>query len=349
MAVVIPSEESAGIFVSQSVASSDGAALLRTCGQAGLPGHLVVHDRTRPPSPAELASIRIALLSVDVIGLSSKTKLEPELATFVDTLYAAPNLQWLQVCSAGMDRPFYAELHSRGVRLTSAAGANAKAVAQTAVAGLLALSRCIPMWIEAQGKRQWKPMRGALIPPQLEGQHAVVVGMGGIGLDIGRVLKALELRVTGVRRSPSTQPYFDRVVGFNELDSVLPDADWLVLACPLTEQTRHLIDGRRLKLMRQEARIVNVARGEVIDEAALIEALRNQAVAGAYLDVFEKEPLPPESPLWDLPGVLISAHSAGNSTGHQRGVINQFTENLIRFANKSALHNEWQGAAAAQS
>jgi phosphoglycerate dehydrogenase-like enzyme len=138
-------------------------------------------------------------------------------------------------------------------------------------------------------------------------------------------------------------------VGFNELDSVLPDADWLVLACPLTEQTRHLIDGRRLKLMRQEARIVNVARGEVIDEAALIEALRNQAVAGAYLDVFEKEPLPPESPLWDLPGVLISAHSAGNSTGHQRGVINQFTENLIRFANKSALHNEWQGAAAAQS
>ena len=177
-----------------------------------------------------------------------------------------------------MDRPFYGDLHDKGVRLTSSAGANAKAVAQSAIAGILALSRCVPLWIDAQRQHRWHPLRGELIPPQLDGQHAVVVGMGAIGLDIGRVLHALELRVTGVRRSPAPQQYFeqyfDQVVGFEALDSVLASADWLVLACPLTDITRKLLDHRRLQAMRSTARIVNVARGEIIDEDALISTLR---------------------------------------------------------------------------
>ena len=331
-----------GILVSQEVARSDGAAVLELCAQSGFTAELVVHDRSQRPSIQVLQRIRLALLSVDVIGKSTKSLHEPELQTFIDTLQAAPHLQWLQVPSAGMDRPFYGELYDRGVRLTSSAGANAKAVAQTAVAGVLALSRCVPLWIGAQREHRWHPLRGDLIPPQLDGQHAVVVGMGAIGQDIGRILQALELRVTGVRRLPAPQEYFDRVVGFDALDSVLPEADWLVFACPLTELTRNLLDKRRLQSMRTSARVVNVARGEIIDEPALIEALRGHCIAGAYLDVFATEPLPADSPLWDMPQVMISAHSAGNSSGHQRNVLAQFKVNLLRFARGEPLHNEWK-------
>lgn len=330
------------IFVSQEVALSDGAALLDLCTQTGLTAKLVVHDRHETPSPDVLQRIRVALLSVDVIGKSTKSLHEPEMQTFIDTLKKAPNLLWLQVPSAGMDRPFYSELYDQGVRLSSSAGANAKAVAHTAIAGILALSRCVPLWVAAQRRHHWHPLRGELIPPQLDGQHAVIVGMGAIGQDIGRILKALELRVTGVRLSPAPQEYFDQVVGFEALDSVLPEADWLVLACPLTELTSKLLNQQRLRSMKPNARVINVARGEIIDEPALIAALHDQHIAGAYLDVFTTEPLPADSPLWDMPQVLISAHSAGNSSGHQRNVLAQFKANLLHFTKGEALHNEWK-------
>ena len=336
------SADAFGILVSQEVALSDGPALLGLCSQAGLTAELVAHDRHQTPAPEVLQRIKLALLSVDVLGKSTKSLHEPELQTFIDTLKAAPHLQWLQVPSAGMDRPFYGELYHQGIRLTSSAGANAKAVAHTAIAGILALSRCVPLWIEAQREHRWHPLRGELIPPQLDGQHAVIVGMGSIGQDIGRILKALDLRVTGVRLTPAPQEYFDQVVGFEAFDSVLPEADWLVLACPLTKLTNKLLDQRRLRSMRPNARVINVARGEIIDEAAMIAALREQHIAGAYLDVFVTEPLPEDSPLWDMPQVMISAHSAGNSTGHQRNVVAQFKANLLHFLKGEPLHNEWK-------
>ena len=334
--------ESLGIFISQEVARQEGAALLALCAGVGVQAHLVVHDREWAPADENRRSIRLALLSVDVIGKSTKMVLEPEIETFVETLRAAPGLRWLQVPTAGMDRPFYGELREQGVRLTSSAGANAKAVAQTAVAGLLALSRCIPDWLQAQHEHRWHPLRGELIPPELEGQRAVVVGTGTIGQQIARILEAMDMRVTGVRRSAGPLQHFEQVVAFDTLDDVLPTADWLVLACPLTDATRRLLDTRRLQLMRPGARVVNVARGEVIDEPALIEALRDRRIGGAYLDVFAVEPLPAGSPLWDLPQVLVSAHSAGNSTGHQRNVIAQFKSNLLRFLRGEPLVNEWQ-------
>jgi D-2-hydroxyacid dehydrogenase (NADP+) len=339
MSTVLPT---LGIFVSQEVQRSEGDALAALCASVGVTAELVVHDSHSPLDAAALQRIRLALLSVDVIGKSTKTKLEPEMQTFVQTLRTAPNLEWLQVPSAGMDRPLYDELYERGIQLTSSAGANSKAVAQTAIAGLLAMSRCIPLWLNAQKEHRWHPLRGDLIPPQLDGQHAVIVGTGAIGQSIARILQAMEMRVTGVRRSASALPNFDEVVSFDAIDRVLPNADWLILACPLTELTRNLLNERRLKAMRSSARVINVARGEVIDEAALINALREGHIAGAYLDVFAVEPLPVESLLWDLPQVLISAHSAGNSTGHQRNVVAQFKANLLRFLQSQAFLNEWK-------
>ena len=330
-----------GILVSKEVERADGKQLLATCAGIGLPAELIVNRVGQPLPPAALERIGFALLSVDVIGMSSKTVLAPELASFVATLRSAPNLRWLQVPSAGMDRPVYAELRERGVRLSSATGANAKAVAQTAVAGILALARGIPMWLDAQRSHRWQPLRGPLTPLQLDGQHAVVIGMGPIGQDIGRLLKAFELRVTGVRRSPASAPSFDRVVGFGDLAGVVAEADWIVIACPLTGETRNLIDAKLLARMRPAARLVNVARGEIVDEPALAEALRKGALGGAYLDVFATEPLPESSPLWDMPNVLISAHSAGGSTGHQRAVTELFKNNLERIAAGQPLINEW--------
>jgi D-2-hydroxyacid dehydrogenase (NADP+) len=329
------------ILVSAAVAASDGPGLVAACAQAGVEAQLLLHDRQRPLSPAELERIDCALLSVDVIGDSSKSRIDPELATFSDTLRAAPHLRWLQVCSAGMDRPLYGELRRRGVRLSSGAGTNAKAVAQTALAGVLALARGLPHWVAAQRDHRWAPLRGAITPVALEGQRAVVIGMGGIGCDIARLLSAFDLRVTGVRRTPAPAPHFESVVGLDDIDSVLPQADWLVLACPLTEETRGLVDARRLALMKPGSRLVNIARGEIVDETALAEALRSGALAGAYLDVFAVEPLPESSPLWDMPNLLVSPHSAGNSTHHQRNVIALFRDNLHRLATGQALVNEW--------
>lgn len=331
-----------GILVSAPVVASDGARLLQACLDAGHPAELLVLDHNRPLSPAEAARIHCALLSMDVMGNSSKTALEPALAGFYETLRHAPNLRWLQVCSAGMDRDIYSELHARGVRLTTGAGSNGQAVAQTAIAGVLALARGLPHWVATQREHRWVPLRGPLTPLALEGQHAVVVGMGSIGCNIARLLQALELSVTGVRRTPAPEQYFDEVVGMDALDALLPQADWLVLVCPLTDSTRHLLNARRLALMRPHARVINVARGEVIDEAALVEALQRQAIAGAYLDVFSIEPLAADSPLWELPNVLLSPHSAGNSTSHQRNVIELFHRNLQCLVAGEPLVNTWR-------
>ncbi len=328
-----------GLLVSDVVAQSDGERLLAA---AGGPAELAVVRVGEPLPQSTLDRVAHALLSVDVIGLSSKSVHGPELESFLEALRACPRLRWLQVPSAGMDRPFYAEFRDRGVRLTSAAGANASAVAQSALAGILALARGVPQWLDAQRARRWQPLRGPLMPQQLDGQRAVVVGMGPIGLDIGRFLDVLGLRVSGVRRSPAAAPGFERVVGFDQLDAVAADADWLILACPLTERTRGLVDARLLARLPAGARLVNVARGEIVDEPALVDALRAGALGGAYLDVFATEPLPEGSPLWSLPGVLISAHSAGNSTGHQRNLIELFRSNLQRIAAGQPLINEWR-------
>ncbi len=340
MAVVPGILQPMGLFVSAQVADSDGLALIQACKAAGVKADLIVHDSNTKPSDDKLQRITCALLSVDVIGNSTKSHEEPELATFSVSLRAAPELRWLQVCSVGTDRALYSELRGRNVRISSGAGTNKHAVVQTALAGVLALARGVPHWIASQRQHQWVPLRGPLTPVALEGQHAVVIGMGSIGTDIARLLAALEVHVTGLRRTPAPAAYFDSVLGMDSIDSVLPKADWLVLACPLTPQTRGLLDSRRLGLMKTGARLINIARGEIVDEIALVEALRIGAIGGAYLDVFAREPLTPESHLWDMENVLISPHSAGNSTNHQRNVIELFQKNILRLVNDQPLINE---------
>jgi phosphoglycerate dehydrogenase-like enzyme len=221
-------------------------------------------------------------------------------------------------------------------------------VAQTAVAGLLALARGFPRIAAAQRRREWRPLSRDAEPRDLAGQTALVVGTGPIGQEIGRLCRALGLRTVGVRRNAvaGAPPGFDGVLGFDALPAALPRADWLVLACPLTATTRGLVDAGALALLPRGAHLVNVARGGVVVEADLLAALRSGRVAGAFLDVFAAEPLPPDSPFWDLPDVIVSPHSAAASDGLADRVAAVFCENLGRWRRGEPLRNLVAGGGA---
>nr|WP_283254180.1 D-2-hydroxyacid dehydrogenase [Ramlibacter paludis] len=270
----------------------------------------------------------IAFVSRDVTGLSTKHKVLPATQRAYEALRAAPGLRWLHIHSAGVDRPIYQELLQRGVQVTTSSGANAPVVAQSAVLGLLALARHWPLLLAAQREHRWAPLIASGLPRDLQGQTAVVVGWGPVGQEIGRLLQAVGLKVVVVRRQ-----------GGMALHDALPSADWLVLACALNEQTRGMIGTKELALLPAHCGLVNVARGEVIDEAALVEALRERRLAGAYLDVFAHEPLAKDSPLWDLPNVIATPHSAGFSNANEERVAEIFLENLAHWLRGEALRN----------
>lgn len=309
------------------------------------------------PRPFELLSINalatspiadaitdadIAFISRDVTSSSTKHELAPALQACYDTLRHAPSLRWVHIHSAGADRPVYGDLQARGVAITTSSGTNASVVAQTAIAGLLALAHRFPQLMAAQRSHTWAPLidsNGVAFARDLDGQTAVVVGWGPISQQIGRLLTALGLRTVVVRRSALVLEGVHQVVGFDALDQVLPKADWLILACPLTDTTRGLIDRRALALLPPCAQLINVARGEVVNEPDLIAALQSGQLAGAFLDVFAHEPLAADSPLWDLPNVIVTPHTAGHSDGNFERVAQAFVDNLVRWLANQPLAN----------
>jgi phosphoglycerate dehydrogenase-like enzyme len=287
------------------------------------------------------AGVDLALISRDVTGLSTKHVLADDLKNFYAVLRRSPALQWVHIHSAGADRPIYPELRARGVQVTTSSGANAEVVAQTAIGGLLALARRFPQLMRAQQCRQWAPLVAhAPAPRDLAGQTAVVVGWGPIGQRIAPVLQLLGLNVVVMRFSPvSVAQDSVEMASMADFSSVLPRADWLILACPLTAQTRGLINAERLAALPSGANVINVARGEVVVEADLTASLQSGQLGGAFLDVFEYEPLAADSPLWDLPNVMLTPHSAGHSDGNHGRVCELFLANLARFARGEALHH----------
>ena len=279
----------------------------------------------------------IAFVTRDVTGLSTKHEWLPETRHFYDTMRHAPSLDWVHVHSAGADRQIFIDLMARGVRVTTSSGTNASVVAQTALAGLLSLARRLPQLARAQQAHAWAPLLKTGLPPDLEGQTAVIVGWGAIGQQIAAVLAVLGVRVVAVRRSATPSPPAQDTIRYDELATVLPRTDWLVLACPLNAQTEGLLDAQALARLPAGAHVVNVARGEVIDEAALVAALQQGHLAGAYLDVFAHEPLAAPSPLWDLPNVIVTPHSAGFSAGNAQRVEQRFLNNLTRWLDGQPL------------
>lgn len=308
------------------------ASLARQAGGRLLPLFLP-HDPAARLDESERARITLAFFSGDVYPVYSRS--------FFAAVHGAPNLRWLHVFNAGVDNPVFGRILARGVRITTSSGSTARPIAQTAISGMLLLARPWRRWLDARSRRAWEPVPPEEVPADLEGQTITVVGLGAIGSEIARLARAFGLHVTGVRRSPATgaEPV-DELVHPRDLDGVLPRTHWLALACPLTPETRGLIDARRIALLPPGACILNVARGEVVDEDAMIAALQTGRLGGAYLDVFAVEPLPPESPLWEMPNVFISPHNSAAAQGNEARVAAIFQRNVARWFRGEPLENE---------
>jgi phosphoglycerate dehydrogenase-like enzyme len=252
----------------------------------------------------------------------------------------APRLRWLQATSAGIGE-FLARtglVHSN-IRFTTAAGVHATALAEFAALGLLYWTKDVPFLQRRQAERHWERYTAESVA----GRRALVIGLGEVGREVARLLAALRMDVWGMRRTAegALPPGVTRLVVRRELRDALTQVDSLVLACPLTQETHRLIGVEELGALPASAILVNVARGAVVDEAALIAALRRNELRGAMLDVFEEEPLPPDSPLWSMPNVVVSPHSASTVPDENRRIVDIFVENLDRFLDGRPLKNEF--------
>ena len=290
-------------------------------------------DREARLAETACARVTIAFFSSDIFPDFSRQ--------FFSAARKAGNLEWLHVFNTGIDHPIYAEMLTRGVRLTTSSGSTAQPIAQTAIAALLMLARNFPRWIAAQRKHAWDPMREPDLPRDLAGQTVLILGLGRIGREIARIARVLGLYVIGFRRGArAPDDPVDELHPPAHLSELLPKAQWLVIACPLTPATRGLVDASLLAKLPAGARVINVARGEIVEESALVAALQSKHLAGAYLDVFEKEPLPPDSPLWDMENVLLSPHNSSAAAGNDARIYAIFLENLRRWMRGAPLLNE---------
>jgi phosphoglycerate dehydrogenase-like enzyme len=256
----------------------------------------------------------------------------------------AHKLKFIQSISAGTDQYDKALLRERGILLASAAGVNAQAVAEHAMALMLALARRLPEARDNQQARRWRGMISEIgaREDQLTGKTLLIVGLGRIGARLARLAKAFEMRVIATKRDPATASAdVDALHTQDRLLELLGQADVVALTCPLTPDTEHLIDARALAAMKPGAHLINVARGRVVDEPALIQALQQRRIAAAGLDVMHEEPLAADSALWAMPQVLITPHSAGETRRYEDAVIDILLDNLQRlWRGETALTNQ---------
>jgi len=258
---------------------------------------------------------------------------------------AAPRLAFIQSISAGTDQYSRDALGAAGIRVASAQGVNERAVAEHAIALILAMARQIPEARDNQTAKKWRGMIGDISKreDELGGKTLVIAGLGRIGSRLATLAKAFDMRVIATRRDPSRGAgAADKVVGEDGLLGVLPEADFVALTCPLTPRTENLIDATALAAMKASTYLINVARGKVVNEPALVEALNQKRIAGAALDCVWEEPLPATSGLWGVPNVLITPHTAGETRRYEDNVIDLLLENLERlWRGEATLKNQF--------
>lgn len=257
-------------------------------------------------------------------------------------LERAPRLRFIQSVSAGTDQFPKDALRARGIRLASAQGGNERAVAEHALALMLGLTRRLPEALRNQAAATWRPMIAdpARREQELGGRTLLVVGLGRIGTRIARLGQAFDMRVIGLRRRPrEAGDPVEAVFSPDRLHEALAEADVVALACPLTPETENLVDAAALAVMKPGALLINVARGRVVDQDALVRALTEGRIAGAGLDCFHDEPLPADAPFWRMPNVIVTPHSAGETSLYEGRVIALLMENLGRLRRGEELVN----------
>jgi phosphoglycerate dehydrogenase-like enzyme len=258
-----------------------------------------------------------------------------------DLLPKASSLRWLQQWSAGADWLMrHSEAAEADFVLTSTSGIHAIQITEHIFAFLLALARELPQALEAQRRRRWVPQDEHNQLFELARKTMLLIGVGAIGERTAQVAAAMGMHVLGVRRDPRIgAPGVEAMFGPDDLLDLMPQADFVVVTVPLTEETRGMIAERELQAMKPTAFIVNIGRGGTIEEEALIEALREGRLAGAGLDVFETEPLPSDSPLWGLENVIITSHYAGITPHYHERALAVFLDNLERYVAGKPLRN----------
>lgn len=257
-----------------------------------------------------------------------------------ELLARSHHLRWYQQWGAGADWLLkHPDALPEQAVLTNMSGLHAVQISEQILAYLLAFARALPLAFRAQREHQWRPA-GWNELFELPGKTMLLLGLGGIGGRTARMAAALGMHVIGVRSHP-TQPVegVSELYGPEKLPELWSRADFVVLTIPLTPETRCIINRQVLRAMKPGAYLINIGRGGLVDEEALIEALQNGWIAGAGLDVFAREPLPPDSPLWGMPNVIITAHYAGRTPHHERGAMAIFLDNLQRYTAQQSLRN----------
>jgi phosphoglycerate dehydrogenase-like enzyme len=279
----------------------------------------------------DAAALREALTGADALFYFKASK-EPLRQAWEH----AGGLRWIQTASDGLDGLLFRELVASGVTVTNGRGVFDESIAEWAIGAILAMTTGLDRSIVDGTQRRWDDDRGTR---RLAGQRLLVLGPGPIGRATARRARDLGMSVTAVGRTPRPDDVFDRIGGPEDLHSMLAEADVVFDALPLTTGTHRYVDAAALAAMKPTARFVNVGRGATVDEAALVDALRDGRIAGAALDVFEVEPLPSESPLWAMPNVIVSPHICGDFDGWEEETVALFVDNLGRFVRGEPLRN----------
>ncbi len=255
-----------------------------------------------------------------------------------DEIKKAISLRWLHLPSAGADGYTDSKLYmSKEVLLTTSSGVYGKPIAEHVFAMILSFNRNLQEYTLLKQEKRWSNIHTTR---DFYSSTVGIVGFGDIGKEVAIRAKALGARVLVVKRRPSTMPdYVDEQYITEEIDELLSRSDYIVLTLPATEKTKGIISRESFNIMKPDAFLVNVGRGELIDQDALIEALKDKRIGGAGLDVMTPEPLPSDHPLWELPNVMITQHSSGISVGNDKRRVDLFTDNLKRYLNNETLRN----------
>ena len=261
-----------------------------------------------------------------------------------DVFPVAARLRWVQSPAVGVGRLLFPELVASRVVVTSARGIRARSIAEHVMGVTIALARRFPDAIRAQATHRW--VQDELEGPRsgvrsLQGLRMGIVGLGSIGLEVAKIAAAFGMRVSGIRRRGGQPPPagVDEVLLPDRLPDLLAGSDVVVLSVPQTPETRQMIGPRELGFVKRGAFLVNIARGKLVDDSAVIEALRDGRLGGAALDVFTREPLDADSPYWDLPNVIVTPHTSGAMRDYWTPLLALFSENLRRFERGEHLVN----------
>ncbi len=322
------------ILLSQGIYDRHGDTLRSTYSDV-----LLIPYTPRAAVPAAGESAEVAFLSDDLIVALHTAQGMPTSPPWITQLPGLPQLRWVHTASAGVDDPFFHRLLQRGVLLTNAIGVRRVPIGQHTLLMMLYFVRCMPHYLTAQRAHRWDPGWGEELTDKTVG----IVGLGHIGQEVARLSKAFGMRVIATKRRPIDIEWVDQLLPPTALHQLLSQADFVVISTALTPETRGLFGEQEFKAMKPTAYLLNVARGAIVQEAKLIEALQSGRIAGAYLDVFEHEPLPAESPLYDMPNVVITPHCCDASPLNERRDLQLFLDNLERFKRNEPLINVVKG------